>query len=117
MMNSNLSAIGLSPDTINKIHRVFSRYPDIEWVSLYGSRAKGNFQHGSDIDLSIMGDKVTPSQLYKIESELDDLLLPYQIDLSLFKLIEHEGLVQHIKRVGINFYQRSCQSTDKSQAV
>ena len=32
---------------------VFSRYPEIETVFVYGSRTKGNFRPGSDIDLAL----------------------------------------------------------------
>ncbi len=106
MTDNSIGPSGLSPETIHKIHSVFSRFPDIYQVYLYGSRAKGNYQPGSDIDLAIQGEAVTPSQLYKIESELDDLLLPYKIDLSLFRLIENEALVRHIQRVGKIFYTR-----------
>ena len=105
-MKNRLELTGLSPETIKKINKVFARYPKIEIVKLYGSRAKGNFRHGSDIDLTIMGGGLSASRLPRIESELDDLLLPYKIDVSLFRQIEHGDLVDHIKRVGVEFYHR-----------
>jgi len=105
-MKNRLELTGLSPETIKKINEVFARYPKIETVKLYGSRAKGNYRSGSDIDLTIMGDGLSASQLPGIESELDDLLLPHKIDISLFRQIEHEDLVDHIERVGIEFYRR-----------
>ena len=105
-MNNNLELGGLSSETIQKINKVFIRYPSVELVRLYGSRAKGDYRYGSDIDLTIMGDGLSFSQLLKIEMELDDLLLPYKIDLSLFRQIENNDLVDHIQRVGIDFYRR-----------
>jgi hypothetical protein len=42
--------------------------------------------------------------LFEIETELDDLLLPYKIDLSAFKTISNPDLIDHINRVGIVFY-------------
>ncbi len=42
--------------------------------------------------------------LFKIENELDDLLLPYKIDLSVFSDIENPELLGHIERVGKVFY-------------
>ena len=104
-MSNRLDSSGLFPETIRKIHQVFIRYPDIYLVRIYGSRAKGNYHYGSDIDLTIMGDKVSFSQLLKIEMELDDLLLPYKIDISLFRQIENNDLIDHIHRVGIDFYR------------
>ncbi len=105
-MTDEFGGTGLSPATISKINQVFSHYQAVEFVRLYGSRAKGNFHPGSDIDLTVMGDVLTSSQLIKIENELDDLLLPYKIDLSLFRQIENPDLINHIIRVGIGFYRR-----------
>jgi predicted nucleotidyltransferase len=105
-MKNNLTSTGLSPATIDKIQQLFRRYPLIERVCLYGSRAKGNYQPGSDIDLTIMGEGLPPSQLPGLENELDDLLLPYKIDLCLFRQIENDDLVDHIRRVGVDFYRR-----------
>ena len=104
-MPSNLDKTGLSSKTIGKIHSVFSRYPHIDQAILYGSRAKGSFRNGSDIDLTLKGDSLTHRELAKIEMELDDLLLPYKIDLSLFKQIDNPNLIEHIGRVGVVFYE------------
>ncbi|WP_027358697.1 nucleotidyltransferase domain-containing protein [Desulforegula conservatrix] len=96
---------GLTRSTIEKIHSVFSAHPGIQEVIIYGSRAKGNYQNGSDIDLVIVGKSVNLSELLKIENELDDLLLPYKIDLSLIHKIENTDLIDHINRVGLVFYE------------
>lgn len=97
---------GLSEQTIAKIC-VFARHPAIDKAVLYGSRAKGNFKTGSDIDLALFGDSLTSRELGIVDEELDDLLLPYQIDLSLFNRIDHAELREHIERVGMVFYQRA----------
>lgn len=104
MSKSNLENTGLPTDSIQKIQHIFSHYPEIKKVYLYGSRAKGNFQAGSDIDLSIISDDFSYTQLIKLEIELDDLLLPYKLDINLFKNIENRELTAHIKRCGIVFY-------------
>ncbi len=103
----DLKSTGLSSSTVAKIQRVFSQHPEIETVYLYGSRAKGNYQSGSDIDLTVLGDALSLSQLLKIETELDDLLLPYKIDLCLYRKIESTDLIDHIKRVGMKFYHNN----------
>lgn len=98
---------GLSDAVIERINSVFSRWPGIERVILYGSRAKGTYRDGSDIDLTIVGDALTQSNLLKIANELDDLLLPNKIDLSLLRQIEDAALLEHIRRVGEFFYERA----------
>jgi len=100
-------AFGLRPSAIEKVRAVFSRHPEVERVILYGSRAKGNYRPGSDIDLTICGESVTLSQLLRIEHELDELLLPYKIDLSLHHKIDNPHLLEHIKRVGQLFYEKA----------
>ena len=84
---------------------VFARYPQVEQAILYGSRAKGTFRNGSDIDLTLKGDNLTHRELAKIELELDDLSMPYKIDLSLFRQIDNPNLIEHIGRVGVVFYE------------
>ena len=92
---------GLPASTVAQIHGVLSRHPEVERAILYGSRAKGNFKpgsmSGSGLDERIRG---------RIDEELDDLLLPYQFDLSVFTSITHADLIDHIRRVGVVFYER-----------
>ncbi|MBI4777987.1 nucleotidyltransferase domain-containing protein [Candidatus Desantisbacteria bacterium] len=98
---------GLKETTIQKICAVFACYPQVEKAVLYGSRAKGNYKNGSDIDLTLFGkDDLTMDTLYKIMGEIDDLLLPYTFDLSIFKHISDSDVVEHIQRVGIVFYEK-----------
>lgn len=99
---------GLKNATIEKICGVLARCPQVEKAVLYGSRAKGNYRNGSDIDLTLHGDEtLTLSVLYRIMNDLDDLLLPYTIDLSIFHQINDPDVVDHIQRVGVTFYQRA----------
>ena len=97
---------GLSSATIEKICGVFAAFPAVEKAVLYGSRAKGNYKTGSDIDLTLYGEQLTPELLGDIAEALDDLLLPYGIDLSIFEELEHAKLREHIERVGVGFYAR-----------
>ena len=99
---------GLKEETVQKICDVFSRYPQVDKAILYGSRAKGNYKNGSDIDLTLRGeDDLTLQVLYKIMDEIDDLLLPYTFDLSIFKQISDPDVIEHIKRVGVIFYEKN----------
>lgn len=98
---------GLSETTVENICVVFARFPEIEKVILYGSRAKGNFKTGSDIDLTLCGAALTSDLCSTVASALDDLLLPYTIDLSVFDELDHAKLRDHIDRVGVVFYERT----------
>ncbi len=105
--------LGLKDEHINLIKSVFQKHSEIEEVVLYGSRAKGNYRNGSDIDLTMKGKDLTLSIQLKIENELDDLLLPYKIDLSSYNSIENTDLIDHIERVGICFYKKRSASVRK----
>jgi len=99
---------GLPQTAVVKICTVLSHYPQVEKAILYGSRAKGNYKNGSDIDLTLRGSKeLTLNMLYRIMDELDDLFLPYIIDLSIFNNIHDPDVIEHIQRVGVTFYDKS----------
>lgn len=85
---------------------VFSQHPEVEEVILYGSRAKGNYSNGSDIDFVLIGKNLDLKKLRIISRELDDLLLPYTIDLALYDHIKNSDLIDHINRVGKSFYKK-----------
>lgn len=102
---------GLSIETTEKICGILARHQSVEKAVLFGSRAKGTYKIGSDIDVSLHGDTITLSELGEIEFELDDLLLPYTIDLLIFDRIDHSQLREHIERAGKILYER----VDKSE--
>lgn len=97
---------GLTQTVIDKINSVFEKYPQIQKVMIYGSRAKGNYRPGSDIDLTMWGDDISLEFIWKIENEIDDLLLPYMMDLSAFESVQNLELKDHIQRVGKVFYKK-----------
>ena len=99
---------GLKKESIEKVNRIFAQYDKIEEVILYGSRAKGNYKPGSDIDLTLKGKGLNLKLLNKISLELDDLLLPYTFDLSIYHHIKQADLIDHIVRVGKVFYKGEC---------
>ena len=96
---------GLDPDTERNIKQAFAEIPVIDKVILYGSRAKGNYRNGSDIDITLFGDKLTLSNsVYPLTDGLEDLNLPYMFDISIFSHIDNEDLIEHIHRAGKILY-------------
>lgn len=102
----NNNRFGLSEETIASICNVFLNYPQVETVILYGSRAKGNYKNGSDIDLTFIGQNLDLRILNRIDNDIDDILLPYSFDLSIKSHISNADLLEHIERVGKIFYQK-----------
>jgi len=93
-------AFGLPNSAIEQILGILGEYPEVLTVWLFGSRAKGNFRQGSDIDLCLEAPNLTLSRRLEIENRLDDLLLPWQIDLIARHEIDNPALLAHISRHG-----------------
>ena len=66
----------------------------------------GNFKPGSDIDLTLFGKSVDSEVLADIANAIDDLLLPYVVDLSAHSMLDNQALIDHIDRVGVAFYTK-----------
>ncbi|WP_027183652.1 nucleotidyltransferase family protein [Desulfovibrio inopinatus] len=97
---------GLRESILHDMVAVFKKYPHIERVVLYGSRAKGCFKPGSDIDICLYGKNITTMEKNLIAIDLDELDLPYIIDIAVFDSLSHAALRELIERVGIVLYQR-----------
>jgi predicted nucleotidyltransferase len=101
----DLSRTGLNKSVIKSIQDVLAGFPRVEKAVLYGSRAKGTARKYSDIVLTLAGNGLSYEDLVRLENKLDDLLLPYNIDLSLLSRIESEDLREHIERVGVVLFE------------
>ncbi len=107
---------GLKENVIEQIHQVFSTAEQVEEAILYGSRAKGNFKNGSDIDIVLKGRGLTLQVMNQIGTRLDDLLLPYMFDVSVHSRISDPDLLDHIRRIGVIFYQKKKEDQKKVSA-
>lgn len=97
--------IGLSSNEMKKLVDVLSTQPHIEKAIVYGSRAMGTNRRFSDIDLTLVGEKLTIHDMNRVALLIDDLLLPYQLDLSLYSSLTNTALIDHINRVGKVIYE------------
>lgn len=94
---------GLPDSAINKLRQVFQQDDRIANVLLYGSRALGKEKPASDIDLCIVADNLNLRDVYVLESKIDDLNLPWKVDLSLKHHIDNPALQKHIESFGVSF--------------
>ncbi len=101
---------GLGKSNIDAIVSVFSKNIKISAAILFGSRAKGNFSQGSDVDIALKGNGLNLDDLLNASLEIDDLLLPYKFDLIIFERIKEQTLIEHINRVGIKLYEREIKT-------
>ena len=94
---------GLSDHAIQKLEHAFKQDARIKKVWLYGSRALGTQKPMSDIDLCIEAAGLQLADLHRLEVKIDDLNLPWKVDLSLKNYIDNPALIEHIETVGIEF--------------
>lgn len=98
---------GISEKSYKAILASFDRYPQIEEVVVFGSRAKGNFKQGSDIDLAIKGKECTQMLAMELGGKLnEEHPVPYHVDVVDYSSLEHRELKEHIDRVGVVFYKK-----------
>lgn len=99
-----MEEFGLSEKTLMRIRNFLKAFPEIEEVKIYGSRAKGNYKPGSDIDLAVFGD--CEGIIGELLSGLDALPTPYKYDVLDYKTLNSPSLREHIDRVGKTFYKK-----------
>jgi uncharacterized protein len=103
-MLAESSPTGLSEVQILRIRSVFRLYPGIRQAILFGSRAMGSHRYGSDIDIAIDSDEITFNDLLHLKRLIDDLNLPFKVDLLHIQRLENVDLIDHIHRVGKVLY-------------
>lgn len=101
-----MTRYGIPTEDIQAILKVFESEQQVMEVILFGSRAKGCFNEGSDIDLALKGNNLTLNNLLNLSTALDELFLPYKFDLVIFDRIQEPKLTDHIERVGILLFNR-----------
>ena len=97
---------GLKQETLDRIIHVFATSDVVEEVIIYGSRAKGNYREGSDIDITLKGEKLHNTHPGQFLRAIDELNLPWLFDISIYHLIDNPDLIDHIDRVGNTLYAR-----------
>ena len=97
---------GLEVKDVEDIVGCISSFPEVEKIILYGSRAKGNFREGSDIDICLVGSQLNLSVVNEISQKIFELNLPYLFDLSIYHQISNTDLLEHIDRAGVSLYNR-----------
>jgi predicted nucleotidyltransferase len=104
---SDTSKTGLSQNTLDFIRRILAQYQSVSQAVIFGSRAKGTFREGSDIDLCLKTDTgFSHEDLLHISRAFEESALPYEFDILVYGALSNRELVQHIQQVGVPVYNR-----------
>lgn len=103
---------GLTKKQSDTLLTILNRYSVVDDALLFGSRAKGNFKPGSDIDLAVKGKDITRRTVACLNADFEGSDLPYFVDVVHYDRISNAALREHIDRVGIPL---NTINTDKEQ--
>lgn len=104
MQQNVRNKFGLTDRDMATLVSILKKYSEITEVYIFGSRAKGTWQTGSDIDLAIANDTVSFKTLLALKTDFEESTLPYKVDLVHVSQLKTNSLIEHIKRAGILFY-------------
>ncbi|WAM34957.1 nucleotidyltransferase domain-containing protein [Caldicellulosiruptor morganii] len=97
---------GIEEEILDKIVEIFKKYRQVRKACVFGSRARGDYKRGSDLDLCIWLEEGCENPVYKIEDELDELDTILLFDIVAFNSITKESLKESILREGVIIYER-----------
>lgn len=98
---------GLKQTDLDAVISILEKYSDIESAVIFGSRAKGNFKNGSDVDIAVKGKSLNFDLINQISYWLnEESLMPYKFDILNYHTIDNQDLLEHIDRAGIEFYSK-----------
>ncbi|HNW51264.1 MAG TPA: nucleotidyltransferase domain-containing protein [Prolixibacteraceae bacterium] len=97
---------GIEKSDWQNVIRVFNNNQHIEKAILFGSRAKGTYHEGSDIDIALQGSNLAVNDILDLTNEMEALNLPYKFDLIIYHRIKEPNLADHINRIGKVIFER-----------
>ncbi|MEI7504129.1 MAG: nucleotidyltransferase domain-containing protein [Paludibacter sp.] len=99
------NAFGLSEHDMDVLKSVLSSYSQVDEAIIFGSRSKGNFRNGSDVDIALKGLELNLDIVSKISYTLnEETTMPYKFDILNYNSISNNELIDHINRVWISIY-------------
>ena len=96
----------MTDDELQLLLSLFARQKEIGQVILYGSRAMGTHKPFSDVDITLIGIGLKRSHLTRLMAEIDESILPYSFDISIFSQLTNPDLIEQIEKTGIVLYSR-----------
>jgi predicted nucleotidyltransferase len=99
------NAFGLSEQDMDTLKSILSSYPEVDEAIIFGSRSKGNYRNGSDVDIALKGLALNLDIVSQISYILnEETTMPYKFDILNYHTINNKELIDHINRLGISIY-------------
>jgi predicted nucleotidyltransferase len=102
-MNNN--EFGFKNGDLGIILQSISKFPEIEKAVIFGSRARGNHQTGSDADIAVW--TTNDDTIWQLSGVLNnETLLPYKFDIVHYNKIDNPELKEQINLSGVEIYRK-----------
>ncbi|MCH6200084.1 nucleotidyltransferase domain-containing protein [Aquiflexum sp. LQ15W] len=100
-----MNEFGLLERDLEEILSVLEKFPKIEKAIVFGSRAKGNYKNGSDVDIALKGRHLDFETISHVSYLLnEETRMPYKFDVLNYHSIQEQELKNHIDRIGVEIY-------------
>lgn len=102
-----MEQFGIDESIIEDIVNIIRKYKEVTRAVIFGSRARGDYKKASDIDIALFGDNLTNTINTKIFFEIDELYMPYKVDLINFNTLGKENKIrENILKEGVEIYAK-----------
>ena len=100
-----MNSATIADNTLAMMRDVFAQYPELQKVTLYGSRATGRATERSGFNLVTHGieDRLAVA---RVELDLEELPIPQFCEVQAYERISYAPLKQNIDRDGIVIYDK-----------
>ncbi|ADQ07635.1 DNA polymerase beta domain protein region [Caldicellulosiruptor hydrothermalis 108] len=105
-MKVETKRFGIEEEILNKIIEIFKKYKQVRKACIFGSRARGDYRRGSDVDICIWLEEESENPIYKIQDELEEVNTILLFDVVAFNSITKESLKESIIKEGVIIYER-----------
>ncbi|ACM59878.1 putative nucleotidyltransferase [Caldicellulosiruptor bescii] len=105
-MKVETKRFGIEEEILDKIIEIFKKYKQVKKACIFGSRARGDYRRGSDIDICIWLEEESENPIYKIQNELEEVNTILLFDVVAFNSITKESLKESIIKEGVIIYER-----------
>lgn len=96
-----MNSSGISPTILQTIIDNCFKFKSVKAIILYGSRARGDFKQGSDIDIAIDAPDMSSREFSALWNLLEDLPIIFPMDIIHLQSITNPELLNAIIKEGV----------------
>jgi len=88
-------------EVMQEVKAIQKKYPGIEKIVLFGSRARGDHRYNADIDLCVFASEEFRDDFFTLVGEIEEIHTYYSFDVLFWHHLSNDVLKQDILEEGI----------------